>query len=190
MGVGRPSWISDQNDFSCFDLQITPILPIKFRVNWPFYSWEEDQNKFVKWQLCQPSCISNRNDFSYFWSTSHLDNSCYVSRQSTFRFRKRSKNRISRWPQCRPSWIFNWNDELFWSTSQSERFLFLFFIYFFYFLSTNNYDASYQVSSQLDFRFRRRSEKYIFKIAAMPAILDFQLERLELFWSTSHSDYS
>ena len=44
------------------------------------------------------------------------------------------------------------------------------------FLSTSHSDASDQVWSQLAFQFRRRSEKYIFKIAAMVAILDFRLE--------------
>ena len=29
-----------------FDLQVTPILPIKFRVNWPFGSGEEAINRF------------------------------------------------------------------------------------------------------------------------------------------------
>ena len=38
-------------------------------------------------------------------------------------------------------------------------------------------DASYQVSSQLAFGFRRRREKKIFKMATMAAILDFRLER-------------
>ena len=38
-------------------------------------------------------------------------------------------------------------------------------------------NASYQVSSQLDFMFRRRSEKQIFKLAAIAAILDFRSER-------------
>ena len=30
-----PSWISDRNDFSIFDLQVTPMLPSKYQVNWP-----------------------------------------------------------------------------------------------------------------------------------------------------------
>ena len=30
----RPSWISDRNDFNYFYLQVTPMLSIKFRVNW------------------------------------------------------------------------------------------------------------------------------------------------------------
>ena len=42
-----------------------------------------------------------------------------------------------------------------------------------YFLSTSHPDASYQVSSQLAFKFRRRREKYSLKMAA---ILDFRLE--------------
>ena len=54
---------------------------------------------------------------------------------------------------------------------QSERF-------YFFFWSTSHPDASYQVSSRMAFRFRRRSEKQIFKIAAMAAILHFWLELL------------
>ena len=58
-----------------FDLQVTLILPIKFQVNGSLYSGEEVQNRFLRWQLWRPSRISNRNDFSYFLSTSHLDDS-------------------------------------------------------------------------------------------------------------------
>ena len=61
--LGRPSRIFDQNDFAIFDVQVTPILSIKFRVNRPFYSGEEVQNSFSRWQLWRPSCISDQNDF-------------------------------------------------------------------------------------------------------------------------------
>ena len=46
-----------------FDLQVAPILPTKFRVNWPFGSGEEAQNRFSRWR---PSWISERNDLSHF----------------------------------------------------------------------------------------------------------------------------
>ena len=46
-----------------FDLQVTPMLPTKFQINWPFSSGEEVQNRFSRWQ---PSSISYQNDFSYF----------------------------------------------------------------------------------------------------------------------------
>ena len=59
-----------------FYLQITPIFPIKFRVNGSFYSV---QTTFLRRQLWRPSCISDRNNFSYFWPTSHLDDSYQVS---------------------------------------------------------------------------------------------------------------
>ena len=95
--------------FATFDLQVTPMLPTKFGVNWPFGSGEEAKNRFSRWWPWRPSWISDLNDLSYFWSTSHPD-------------------------------------------------------------------ASYQVRSQLAFRFRSRSEKYIFKMAAMAAILDFWSE--------------
>ena len=51
-----------------------------------------------------------------------------------------AKHRFSRWLPLRPSWISDLHD-------------------FSYFRSTSNPDASYQVWSQLAFRFRRRSEK-------------------------------
>ena len=42
----RPSWIYDQNDFSYFDLLVTPMLPIKFQDNRPFVSGEEAKIDF------------------------------------------------------------------------------------------------------------------------------------------------
>ena len=48
------------------DLQVTPMLPIKFGVNWPFGSGEEVKNRFSRWRPWRPSCIYDRNDFSYF----------------------------------------------------------------------------------------------------------------------------
>ena len=44
-------------------LQVIVILPIKFRISWPFGSWDEKQNRFSRWP--QP-WISQWNDFSYF----------------------------------------------------------------------------------------------------------------------------
>ena len=46
-----------------FDLQVTPMPPTKFRVNWPFSAGEEAKNRFSSWR---PSWISDQNDFSYF----------------------------------------------------------------------------------------------------------------------------
>ena len=58
---------------STFDLQVTLMLPSKFGVNWPFGSGEEAKNIFSRWQPWRPPWISDRNDFSYFCSTSHPD---------------------------------------------------------------------------------------------------------------------
>ena len=45
-----------------FDLQVYPMLPTKFRVNWPFSSGEEAKNRFSRWpRLGFPI----GNDFSY-----------------------------------------------------------------------------------------------------------------------------
>ena len=49
-----------------FDLQVTSILPMKFRVNWPFCPEEKVLNRFSTGLLGRLSWISNQNDFSYF----------------------------------------------------------------------------------------------------------------------------
>ena len=56
-----------------FDLQVTPMPPTKFRVNWPFGAGEDAKNSFSRWRPWWPSWISDRNNFSYFLSTSHPD---------------------------------------------------------------------------------------------------------------------
>ena len=47
-------------------IHVTPMLPSKFGVNWPFGSGEEAKNRFSRWLPWQPSWISDRNNFSYF----------------------------------------------------------------------------------------------------------------------------
>ena len=74
-----------------FDLQVTLMLPTKFRVNWPFGSEDEVKNRFSRQQPWRPSWISNQNDFSCFWSTSHPDASYQVLSQLAFGFRRRSE---------------------------------------------------------------------------------------------------
>ena len=73
-----PSWILTGTILAIFDLQVTPMFPSKFGVNWPFGSGEEAKNRFSRWQ---PSWISDRNDFSYFLSTSHPNASYQVLSQ-------------------------------------------------------------------------------------------------------------
>ena len=71
-----------------FDLQVTPMPPSKFGVNWPFGSWERAKHRFSRWR---PSWISDRHDFSYFWSISHPDASLQAYSQLAFPFRRRSE---------------------------------------------------------------------------------------------------
>ena len=126
-----------------FDL-VTPILPIKFRVNLPFVSGEV-QNRFLKWQPWWPSWISDRNVDSYFLCTSHTDTSIKFQVNWPFYSIEDVQNRLSRW---QPSWISDHNN-------------------FSYFLSTSHPDITYQVSSQLAFLFKRRNSKQIFKMATI-----------------------
>ena len=64
-----------------FDLYVTPMLPTMFGVNWLLGLGEKAKNRFSRWPPWRPSWISDRHDFSYFWSTSHPDASYQVSSQ-------------------------------------------------------------------------------------------------------------
>ena len=48
-----------------FDLQVTPMSPTKFGVNWPFGAGEEAKYCFSRWRPWWPSGISDQNNFSY-----------------------------------------------------------------------------------------------------------------------------
>ena len=89
------------------------MLPTKFRVNWLFGLGEEAKNRFSRWPPWRPSWISNRNNFSYYWSTNHPNASYQVWSQLAFWFRRRSKNRFPRWRLWWPCWISDRNDKLF-----------------------------------------------------------------------------
>ena len=78
----RP-WISDQKDFSYFDLQVTPMIPTKFQVSWSFGS-EGVQNRFSRWR---PSLISDRNDLNFF----DLQVPTMLTTTAGFKFRSRSE---------------------------------------------------------------------------------------------------
>ena len=54
-----------------------------------FGSEEEAKNRFSRCQPWRPSWLSNRNKFSYLWSTSHSDASYQVSSQLALGFRSR-----------------------------------------------------------------------------------------------------
>ena len=49
-----------------FDLQVIPMLPTMFGVNWLLGSGVEAKNRFSRWLPWRPSWISDRHDFSYF----------------------------------------------------------------------------------------------------------------------------
>ena len=78
---GGHLWFPIGTILAIFDLQVTSMLPSKFGVNWPFGSGEDAKNRFSRWRPWRPFWISDRNDISYFWSTSHPDASYQVSSQ-------------------------------------------------------------------------------------------------------------
>ena len=77
------------------DLQVTPMLSTKFQINWHFGPGEEAKNKFSRWW---PFWISDQNDFSCFWSTSHFNGSYKFQVNWPFGSGEEAKNRFSKWP--------------------------------------------------------------------------------------------
>ena len=58
-----------------FDLQVTPIFPIKFRVNWPSFKVKKDK---IDFQMAAMAGFPLETIFSYFLSTIHPDTSYQV----------------------------------------------------------------------------------------------------------------
>ena len=79
----RPSWISIRTILAIVDQQFFPMLPAEFQVNWPLGSGEA-KTIFSEVPPQRPSLISSRNDFSYFFSTSHPDAFYQVSSRMAF----------------------------------------------------------------------------------------------------------
>ena len=103
------SWISDRNILAIFDLQVTPMLPTKFQVNWPFGTGEEAINRFQDGRHGGHLGFPVGTVLSYFWSTCHPDASYLVSSRRLGSGGE-AKNRFSRWP---PSWISDCNNLAF-----------------------------------------------------------------------------
>ena len=137
----RPSWISDRTILLFpFFFWSTSHSDASHRVNWPYGSGEDSKNRFSRWRPWRPSCVSDRNYLSCFYLQVALILPTKFQVQEPFGSGEEAKNRFSRWPSLPPSWI----------SDRTE---------FSYFWSISHPDASYLISSQLSFRFRRRSEK-------------------------------
>ena len=117
-----------------FDPQVTPILPIKFRVNLSFGSGVEVQIRLSRWRLWRPSIISHRNNFSYFLSLSHP--------KARIKFFQPIGLTVQ---DLKFKIDFQDGDHLGFPIDA-------FFFFFFYFISTGHLDTSNEVSSQLAFR--------------------------------------
>ena len=114
--------------FSCFDLLVTSMLPVKFQDYLTFVSGREAKNRFSRWRPWRLSWISHQNNFSIFIYKSPR---CFLPSFKSIGFLfKEKKRKKSKWRPWRPSWLAN-------------RYNFK------YLCSTRHPDASYQVSSQL-----------------------------------------
>ena len=101
--------ISDQivMILAIFDLQVTPMLPTKFQINWPFGSAEEAKNRFSRWR---PSWIFYKNNFTLFdlQVSLMLPNKFQVNWPSGSG--EEAKNGFSRGGAMVASWIYDQND--------------------------------------------------------------------------------
>ena len=86
-----------------FDLQVTPMLPSKFEVNWPFGSGEEAKNRFSRWRPWRPSWIFDGTILVIFdlQVTPMLPRKFGVN--WPFGSGEEAKNRFSRWRPWRPA---------------------------------------------------------------------------------------
>ena len=144
-----------------FNQQVTPMLPTQFQVNWPFGLGGEGKNRFSRWRPRWPSLILDRELFELFLI--HKSPQCFLPSQLAFREKLKIEFQDGHHSSTLGFLVRRILD-IFWSTSHPN--------------------ASYQVSSQLAFQFRRRSEKQIFK--ATSYISD--RKDFSYFWSTSLPD--
>ena len=94
-------WFQIGTILAIFDLQVTLILLIKFRVKWPYTSRVEVRNRFSRWWPWKPSWISECNNFRVFFCCFFFiymsPNSSYqVSSHLAWRFRSKGSKYISK----------------------------------------------------------------------------------------------
>ena len=101
-----------------FDLQVTPMLPSKFGVNWSFGSGKEAKNRFSRWLPWQPLGFPISTILAIFdlQVTPMLPSKFGVN--WPFSSGEEAKNRFSRWG---PSWISDRHDFSFFLIYKSPR---------------------------------------------------------------------
>ena len=151
---GGQLWFPIRTMLTLFDQQVTAMLPPKFQVNWPFGSGEEGKIDFQDCghggHLGFPIGMS-----LVFFSTNHRDGSCQILSQLSVQEKKRKID-------------FQEGGHL-WIPIGSI---------FGYFWSISHPDTFYQVSSQLTFRFTRRSEKKDFQDGSHGAHFGFPIRTI------------
>ena len=117
------------------------MLPTKFRVKWPFSSEKEVKNRFSR---SPPSWISDWNNFSYFYI--YKSSRCFLPIFRSTGPLVQENKRKKEFQDGRHGGHLGFSIQTI-----------------SYFRSTSHPNASYQVSSQMAFQFRRRSKKKDFQ---------------------------
>ena len=144
------------------------MLPIKIQVNLPSVSGEKAKNRFLRWRQRKPSWISDRNNFSYFWSTSHPR--CFLSSFKSSGLSVQEK-KLKGFQMT--AMVVSWNN-------------------FSYFWCTSHTNASYKVTNHLAFQFTRSKKKKKNRFSRLLWQQFWISDRKDFlyFRSTSHPDAS
>ena len=165
MAARATSWTSDRMILDTFDLQVTPILPIKFRLNWPSIQEKKFKIAFQD-DNCGSHLVSPIGMILAIFDlqvTSTILNKFQVN--WPFGSGEEAKNRFSRWSH---------GGHLGFPIGTILAFLI-------YQLPL----CFLQSSSQLAFRFRRRSNKYSRRLPWWPSWISDQ-KNFSYFLSTNH----
>ena len=100
----------DRNYLAIFDLQVAPMLPTEFQVNWLFGSGDEAKNIFSRWSSRLPSLNYDRNDLKLFLF--YKSPRCFLPsfKSIGFAVQEKKRNRFLRCAPRQPSWISDRND--------------------------------------------------------------------------------
>ena len=82
-------WFPIATTLAINNLQVTPIIPIKFLVIWLYCSGVKNENRFLRRRISRPSWIFDRNNLATF-DVTVIRISYQVSSQLALQFRSRS----------------------------------------------------------------------------------------------------
>ena len=146
--------------FATFDLQVTPMPPTEFQVNWPFDLGEEAKNRFSRRSSWRPSWISDQNDFLIYKSPR-----CFLPSFKSIGLLVQEKKQKIDFQDGRHGHL----------RFPIEMILAIFDLQDTPMLPTK-FQVSWPFGSEKDIKKKKKKKKKIFKMAVMAAIFGFRSE--------------